>query len=68
MTQRMETLAQGSGEAGVSLTGQQLDRFETYYQELALWNQRVHLTSITGSQEVQVGHFLDSLTVFLAAP
>ena len=68
MTQRMETLAQGSGEAGVSLTGEQLDRFETYYQELALWNQRVNLTSITGYQEVQVGHFLDSLTVFLAAP
>ena len=48
MTQRMETLAQASGEAGVSLTGEQLDRFETYYRELALWNQRVNLTSIIG--------------------
>ena len=64
----METLAQGCGEAGVFLTGEQLDQFETYYQELARWNRRVNLTSITGYQEVQIGHFLDSLTVCLAAP
>ena len=63
----METLAQGAGEAGVFLTGEQLDQFEMYYQELARWNRRVNLTSITGYQEVQVGHFLDSLTVCLAA-
>lgn len=68
MVQRMEILAQGAGEAGVILTSEQLDQFETYYQELALWNRRVNLTSITGYQEVQVGHFLDSLTVCLAAP
>ena len=68
MAQRMETLAQGAGEAGVFLTREQLDQFETYYQELARWNRRVNLTSITGYQEVQVGHFLDSLTVCLAAP
>ena len=64
----METLAQGAGEVGVFLTHQQLDQFETYYQELARWNRRVNLTSITGYEEVQVGHFLDSLTVCLAAP
>ena len=68
MAQRMETLAQGAGETGVFLTGNQLDQFETYYQELAQWNRRVNLTSITGYQEVQAGHFLDSLTVCLAAP
>jgi len=64
----METLAQGAGEVGVFLTHEKLDQFETYYQELARWNRRVNLTSITGYQEVQVGHFLDSLTVCLAAP
>ena len=68
MAQRMETLAQGAGAAGVFLTREQLDQFETYYQELARWNRRMNLTSITGYQEVQVGHFLDSLTVCLAAP
>ncbi len=68
MAQRMETLAQGAEEVGAFLTGEQLDQFETYYQELAQWNRRVNLTSITGYQEVQVGHFLDSLTVCLAAP
>ena len=64
----METLAHGAGEVGVILTHEQLDQFETYYQELARWNRRVNLTSIIGYQEVQVGHFLDSLTVCLAAP
>ena len=68
MAQHMEILAQGAGEAGVFLTGNQLDQFETYYQELARWNRRVNLTSIIGYQEVQIGHFLDSLTVCLAAP
>ncbi|PKB84273.1 MAG: 16S rRNA (guanine(527)-N(7))-methyltransferase RsmG [SAR202 cluster bacterium Io17-Chloro-G9] len=64
----MEILAQCAGEAGVSLTGRQLDQFETYYQELTQWNRRLNLTSITGYLEVQAGHFLDSLTVCLAAP
>ena len=68
MAPRMETLARGAAETGVFLTGEQLDQFETYYQELARWNRRVNLTSITGYEEVQTGHFLDSLTVFLAAP
>mgnify|MGYP001352010896 CR=1 FL=1 len=44
MAQRMEILARCAGEAGVSLTGGQLDQFETYYQELAQWNQRLNLT------------------------
>lgn len=62
----MEILAQGAPELGLSLTGQQLDQFEAYHRELADWNQRVNLTSVAGYSEVQVKHFLDSLTVCLA--
>lgn len=61
-------LAARAGEAGVVLTPQQLDQFEVYYQQLAQWNRRVNLTAIIGYQEVQVKHFLDSLTACLAAP
>ena len=45
----------------------QLDQFETYFQELIDWNQRANLTAITEYEDVQVKHFLDSLTVCLVA-
>ncbi|MCK4721790.1 MAG: class I SAM-dependent methyltransferase, partial [Dehalococcoidia bacterium] len=43
-----------------------MEQFETYYQELILWNRRVNLTTIVDYEEVQVKHFLDSLTIVLA--
>ena len=46
----------------------QLEQFSIYYQELLAWNQRMNLTAITDYEEVQVKHFLDSLTVTLAWP
>ena len=64
----MQILAQSSGELGIRLTEAQLDRFQTYYEMLADWNRRINLTRITGLEEVQVKHFIDSLTVVLAAP
>lgn len=66
MTERMELLAQGIVELGVDLSQHQLDQFETYYRELVDWNQRMNLTAITEYGEVQVKHFLDSLTLLLA--
>lgn len=68
MLKRMEILARGSGELGIYLSGHQLDQFETYYRELADWNLRMNLTSVVDYGEVQVKHFLDSLTVCLAVP
>ena len=66
MSERMETLAQGADELGLTLTGHHLDLFETYYRELVDWNSQVNLTAITDYQEVQVKHFLDSLTLVLS--
>ena len=68
MTMRMDLLDQGARELGIVLTDQQLDLFELYYRELADWNQRVNLTAIIEYTEVQVKHFLDSLTLLLAFP
>jgi 16S rRNA (guanine527-N7)-methyltransferase len=59
----MEILARGAQDLGLELTPHQLDLFEAYYRELADWNQRINLTAITGYEEVQLKHFLDSLTV-----
>lgn len=64
----MEILARGARDLGIELTAHQLDLFEAYYRELADWNQRVNLTAITEYQEVQVLHFLDSLTLCQAVP
>jgi 16S rRNA (guanine527-N7)-methyltransferase len=64
----MSILDEGAQELGIRLTPLQLDQFEIYFKELADWNQRINLTSVVGYEEVQVKHFLDSLTVALAVP
>jgi 16S rRNA (guanine527-N7)-methyltransferase len=64
----MSILNEGAQELGILLTPLQLDQFEIYFKELADWNQRINLTSVVGYEDVQVKHFLDSLTVALAVP
>ncbi|MDP7415788.1 MAG: 16S rRNA (guanine(527)-N(7))-methyltransferase RsmG [Dehalococcoidales bacterium] len=62
----MEKLKSGAEKLSLQLTPEQLERFQTYYQELIDWNQRLNLTRITDYEEGQLKHFLDSLTVVLA--
>jgi len=59
-------LTQGLGKLGLQLSRRQAQQFELYYEELVAWNKRINLTSITDYEEVQVKHFLDSITVTLA--
>ncbi len=61
----MKLLAEGAKELGINLSAGQLEHFELYYRELTEWNRRSNLTAITGYEETQVRHFLDSLTVCL---
>jgi len=62
----MEKLITGAQKIGLQLSPRQLEQFHLYYQELIDWNQRMNLTAITGYDDVQIKHFLDSLTVTLA--
>jgi len=62
----MEKLIAGAKKLGLPLNPGQLEQFSVYYQELMAWNQRMNLTTITDYEEVQIKHFLDSLTVTLA--
>jgi 16S rRNA (guanine527-N7)-methyltransferase len=62
----MEKLVSGAARLGITLTSHQINQFQTYYELLAEWNQRINLTAIVEYQEVQIKHFLDSLTVSLA--
>lgn len=64
----MEKLKAGAKELGLRLSPAQLEQFASYYHELLDWNRRVNLTAITGYEEVQLKHFLDSLTIILAWP
>ena len=47
---------------GISLSQQQLDQFETYYQLLVEWNEKMNLTAITDKEEVYLKHFYDSIS------
>ena len=62
----MELLSNRAPELGLSLDDAQLAQFEAYYGDLADWNTRMNLTSVIDYVEVQVKHFLDSLTVLPA--
>lgn len=57
----MQQLQEGAGRLGLALSPTQVAQFEVYYRELVQWNEKFNLTAITGYEEVQVKHFLDSL-------
>jgi 16S rRNA (guanine527-N7)-methyltransferase len=61
----MEKLRVGAEKLGLQLGEKELKQFQTYYEELIDWNQRMNLTSITDYEQVQINHFLDALTVSL---
>jgi len=62
----MKELGLSATKLGLHLSERQLEQFASYYQELVDWNQRLNLTTVTDYEEVQIKHFLDSLTVTLA--
>lgn len=62
----MERLIAGAKRLGLFLTTEQVESFQVYYEELICWNRRVNLTAIVDYEEVQLKHFLDSLTIALA--
>lgn len=64
----MDLLAKHSARLGLNLTSDQLAQFAKYGELLQAGNQRANLTAITDPVEVQVRHYLDSLTAVLAKP
>ena len=60
----MKKLIKGAKKLGLPLNRDQVRQFEVYFREMLDWNQRVNLTAITEYEEVQIKHFLDSLTIF----
>lgn len=59
----MNILDKGARQLGINLSRCQLEWFELYYRELVEWNRNINLTAITDYEEVQIKHFLDSLSI-----
>ncbi|MFQ5860524.1 MAG: 16S rRNA (guanine(527)-N(7))-methyltransferase RsmG [Dehalococcoidia bacterium] len=64
----MDLLLKGSRELGLTLSPDQVAQFRRYQRELLEWNRRVRLTALVRDEDIQVKHFLDSLTVAPALP
>ena len=59
----MNRLIDGAGKIGIALDSSKIEKFMLYYRELLDWNCRINLTSITDVDDVQIRHFMDSLTI-----
>lgn len=59
------TFQEGLRRLGLTLSEEQRNQFARYREELLDWNTRVNLTAITNPEEVQIKHFLDSLSLLL---
>lgn len=52
-------------QEGFSLTQEQKDQFQRYFQLLVEWNEKINLTAITDQEGVYLKHFYDSLAPIL---
>lgn len=50
---------------GIRLNALQLEAFDGYAAELQAWNQRFNLTSVTDRAQIEIKHFLDSLSCLM---
>jgi 16S rRNA (guanine527-N7)-methyltransferase len=64
----MELLRDGARALGLCLSNEHVRSFQDYYRELDEWNHKFNLTTVTRYEDVQLKHFLDSLTCLLALP
>jgi 16S rRNA (guanine527-N7)-methyltransferase len=62
----MQRLTAGAMQLGLNLLPVQLAAFESYSQELLAWNEMFNLTAITDPEQVEIRHFLDSLSLIPA--
>ncbi len=58
----MERLQRGATQFGLTLTEAQLRRFQRYRDLLLEWNRRFNLTAVSEPEQVEIRHFLDSLS------
>nr|WP_263314449.1 16S rRNA (guanine(527)-N(7))-methyltransferase RsmG [Mammaliicoccus sp. Marseille-Q6498] len=57
-----QTFINSLKESGIELTDHQVKQFETYFEMLVEWNEKINLTAVTEKEEVYLKHFFDSIT------
>ena len=65
---RMDKLEKGARALGLELSQDQLRQFRIYMEKLRESNRKANLTSITTAEDIQLKHFVDSLTVARMLP
>lgn len=58
----IDVLLKGVNELNLELTETDKERFLNYKELLKEWNEKINITTITEDSEVDIKHFLDSLT------
>jgi len=58
----LDTLVKGVNQLDIELKEEELDKFLKYKELLIEWNEMINITAITENREVDIKHFLDSLT------
>ena len=62
----MQRLASGVAQLGMNLLPAQLAAFDAYTSELQAWNEQYNLTAITDAEQIEIRHYLDSLSLLPA--
>lgn len=63
----INTVIDGSNTLDIKLTDEQISKFILYKELLLEWNQKINITAIEDEEEIDIKHFLDSLTIFKTA-
>lgn len=58
----VDTLLKGLRDLDITLNQEQISKFIKYKSLLIEWNERINITAITDEDEIDIKHFLDSLT------
>lgn len=61
---KMDVFIDGAKELGLDLSDREIDMFSEYKRLLKEWNEKINITAITDDDEIDVKHFLDSVSVF----
>ena len=64
----MELLKKYSSDLGIPISEDQLNTFQHYSEILLYWNSKFNITRITKPLEIQIKHFLDSITLLKLIP
>ncbi|MCR2045450.1 16S rRNA (guanine(527)-N(7))-methyltransferase RsmG [Anaerosalibacter massiliensis] len=59
----VDTLVESAGKLNILLDKDEIDRFILYKKILKEWNEKINITAIKDDEEIDIKHFLDSITL-----